>query len=245
VTEGARRALVTGAGRGIGRACALGLAADGADVTLLARTRSELDEVAREVRRSGRSCHVVAGDVTDVDVLSDAFGRAPVDVLVNVAGANHPEPFVDVPAERFDGLIALNLWATFFASQLAARSWLQTRRPGVIVNVSSQMGHVGAARRSVYCAAKHAVEGLTKALAVELGPSGIRVVSVAPTFVETSMTAAWLADPSERSHILSQIPLGTIGTPEDVASAVVFAASPGARLLNGTSLVIDGGWTAK
>ena len=241
----AERALITGAGRGIGRACALALAERGHDVTLLARTGAELERVAAEVRSHGRRPEIVVGDVTLPETLRTAFERGPVDLLVNSAGANHPEQFIEVPLERFDELMRLNVRATFVACQMAAKAWIEDGRRGVIVNLSSQMGHVGAVERSVYCASKHAVEGLTKALAVELGPSGIRVTSVAPTFVETPMTAASLGDPEKHQEIVSQIPLGFVGTAEDVAEAVVFAASKQARLLHGASLVIDGGWTAK
>lgn len=239
------RVVITGAGRGIGRACALAFAERGFDTTLIARTESELAEVAAQVRSEGQGAEVVVGDVTKPEVLHKAFETHPVQVLVNSAGTNYPEPFVAVPMERFDELMRVNVRATFLACQIAARSWLSAGTPGVIVNVSSQMGHVGAVNRSVYCASKHAVEGLTKALAVELGPSGIRVTSVSPTFIETPMTAAALADPEERREIVAQIPLGIVGVPRDVAEAVVFAASPNARLLHGSSLVIDGGWTAK
>jgi NAD(P)-dependent dehydrogenase (short-subunit alcohol dehydrogenase family) len=168
-----------------------------------------------------------------------------VDVLVNCAGTNRPEPFAEVEEKTFDYLWGLNVKAAFFVSQGVARRMLSDGRRGVIVNMSSQMGHVGAAGRTVYCVTKHAVEGLTKALAVELAPHGIRVVSVAPTFVRTAMTAAQLDDPPTRDEYLSQIPLGTFAMPEHVAAAVVFAASEGAALLTGTSVVIDGGWTAK
>lgn len=240
-----RRALVTGAGRGIGEACAVELARSGCDITCVARTRSDLDDTARQIRALGRRGDVVPGDVTDDRTLAEAFAQAPVDLLVNAAGTNHPEPFTEVPLKRFDELVALNLRATFAACQLAARGWIADGREGVIVNVSSQMGHVGARHRSVYCATKHAVEGLTKALAVELGPLDIRVVSVAPTFIATPMTADALADPDQRTEIVDQIPLGFVGEPRDVAHAVVFAASERARLLHGASLIIDGGWTAR
>jgi NAD(P)-dependent dehydrogenase (short-subunit alcohol dehydrogenase family) len=240
-----RRVLITGAGRGIGRASALHLARAGYDATLVARTRSELDEVAEVIRAEGRRADVIAGDVTERETLQTAFAQAPIDALVNSAGTNHPEPFVEVPVERYDALMELNVKATFMACQLAARHWLEEKHRGVIVNVSSQMGHVGAPLRTVYCATKHAVEGLTKALAAELGPRGIRVLSIAPTFIVTPMTEAALNDQQQRQTIIDQIPLGLVGTPDDVAGAVVFAISEQARLLHGSSLVIDGGWTAK
>jgi NAD(P)-dependent dehydrogenase (short-subunit alcohol dehydrogenase family) len=168
-----------------------------------------------------------------------------VDVLVNCAGANQPEPFIDVREETFDRLWTLNVKATFFASQAAARCMIDQGRGGVIVSISSQMGHVGASKRTVYCATKHAVEGLTKALAIELAPHGIRVVSVAPTFVRTAMTASQLDDPEVGRALLSEIPLGRFADPADVAAAVVFAASDGAKFLTGSSVIVDGGWTAK
>jgi NAD(P)-dependent dehydrogenase (short-subunit alcohol dehydrogenase family) len=237
-----RRAVVTGAGRGIGRACALALAAAGADVVALSRTASELDEV---VAAAGGRARAVACDVTDAGAVSDRIGALErVDVLVTSAGANIPEPFLDVPPEHLDALLAVNVRGTFLAAQAAARRMVATGG-GAIVTVSSQMGHVGAAGRTVYCATKHAVEGLTKALAVELAPHGIRVNAVAPTFVETPMTATFLADPAFRADIERRIPLGRIGRPEDVAAAVVFLASPAARLVTGASLLVDGGWTAQ
>jgi NAD(P)-dependent dehydrogenase (short-subunit alcohol dehydrogenase family) len=164
---------------------------------------------------------------------------------VNAAGTNIPEPFLDVDEAAFDALVAVNMKGTFLAAQAAARRMVAAGNGGAIVNLSSQMGHVGAARRSVYCATKHAVEGLTKALAVELAPHGIRVNAVAPTFVETPLTAPFLADDAFRAEVLDHIPLGRIGTVADVAGAVVFLASPAAALITGASLLVDGGWTAR
>jgi NAD(P)-dependent dehydrogenase (short-subunit alcohol dehydrogenase family) len=164
---------------------------------------------------------------------------------VNAAGTNIPEPFLQVSERSLDALLEVNVKGTFLAAQAAARRMVAGGRGGAIVNLSSQMGHVGAAGRSVYCATKHAVEGLTKALAVELAPHGIRVNSVAPTFVETPMTAPFLADEAFRAEVTGRIPLGRIGTVSDVTGAVVFLASPAACLVTGTSLVVDGGWTAQ
>jgi NAD(P)-dependent dehydrogenase (short-subunit alcohol dehydrogenase family) len=168
-----------------------------------------------------------------------------LDVVVNGAGANIPEPFVEVTEEHLDSLVAVNLKGVFLVTQAAVRAMLAARAPGTVINISSQMGHVGDANRSVYCATKHAVEGLTKALAVELAPHGIRVNAVAPTFVETPMTAPFFEDERFRDSVLSRIPLGRIGSVEDVTGAVVFLASPAAGLITGTSLVVDGGWTAR
>ena len=241
-----RVAVVTGAGRGIGRGCALALAESGADVVAVARTRAEVDAVARDVERLGRAGRAHVCDVTDargLDQLMRALER--VDVLVNAAGANIPEPFLQVSERSLDALLEVNVKGTFLTAQAAARRMVAARRGGAIVNLSSQMGHVGAAGQSVYCATKHAVEGLTKALAVELAPHGIRVNSVAPTFVETPMTAPFLADEEFRAEVIGRIPLGRIGSVSDVVGAVVFLASPAAGLVTGTSLVVDGGWTAQ
>jgi len=239
-------ALVTGAGRGIGRGCALALAGAGADIIALSRSRAELDEVAREAEGLEVNARAIPCDVTDrsrVDEIVESLER--VDILVNCAGTNFPEPFVDVTEEHLDALLALNVKATFCVSQVVVRAMLTRARPGAIINVSSQMGHVGAANRTVYCITKHAVEGLTKAMAVELAPSGIRVNSVAPTFIETPMTGPFFADERFRSDTLSRIPLGRVGHVDDVVGAVVYLASPAAALVTGTSLLIDGGWTAQ
>ena len=240
-----RVAVVTGAGRGIGRGCALALAETGADVVAIARTRGEVEAVAHEVERLGRTGLAQVCDVTDARGLDQVMRSLErIDVLVNAAGINIPEPFLQVRERSLDALLAVNVKGTFLAAQAAARRMVAGGRGGAIVNLSSQMGHVGAARRSVYCATKHAVEGLTKALAVELAPHGIRVNSVAPTFVETPMTAPFLADEAFRTEVAGRIPLGRIGNVSDVTGAVVFLASPAAGLVTGTSLV-DGGWTAQ
>jgi NAD(P)-dependent dehydrogenase (short-subunit alcohol dehydrogenase family) len=239
-------AVVTGAGRGIGRGCAIALAESGADVVAIARTRREVEAVAQEVEALGRGARAVVCDVTDARRLERVMRSLErVDVLVNAAGTNVPEPFLDVAESSLDALLAANVKGTFLATQAAARRMVAAGNGGAIVNVSSQMGHVGAPRRSVYCATKHAVEGLTKALAIELAPHGIRVNSVAPTFVETSMTAPFLADDAFRADVLERIPLGRIGSVSDVVGAVVFLASPAAGLVTGASLLVDGGWTAQ
>jgi NAD(P)-dependent dehydrogenase (short-subunit alcohol dehydrogenase family) len=241
-----RVAVVTGAGRGIGRGCALALAEAGADVVAIARTGEEVEAVAAEVDRLGRVGRAHVCDVTDarrLDQIMRSLER--VDVLVNAAGANIPEPFLQVDERSLDALLEVNVKGTFLAAQAAARRMVAARRGGAIVNLSSQMGHVGAAERSVYCATKHAVEGLTKALAVELAPHGIRVNSVAPTFVETPMTAPFLAHEEFRAEVVGRIPLGRIGSVSDVVGAVLFLASPAAGLVTGASLLVDGGWTAQ
>ena len=236
-----RVAVVTGAGGGLGRACARALRGAGASLVLLGRSRERLEAVAEETGGVVRPC-----DVTDADAVRAALAEPDrVDVLVTCAGGNRPRPFLEVPEDELDWSLALNVRGAFLAAQAAAARMAETGSGGAIVHVSSQMGHVGAAGRSVYCAAKHAVEGLTRATAVELAPLGIRVNAVAPTFVETPMTAPFLRAPSARAAVLERIPLGRLGRPEEVAAAVLFAASPAASLMTGASLVVDGGWTAQ
>jgi NAD(P)-dependent dehydrogenase (short-subunit alcohol dehydrogenase family) len=245
-----RSALVTGAGRGIGRACAMALAQAGAEVWLAARSRDEIERVAAAVRGAGGKAHAEVCDVTSPQQVRELIAKIPLlDVLVNNAGSNIPEPFIEVSEAHLDRLLELNVRAAFLVAQAAAKKMLEAperkARGGAILHMSSQMGHVGAPNRSVYCLTKHALEGLTKAMALELAPHGIRVVSIAPTFVETPMTRPMLARPEFGEWVRSRIPGGRVGQPEEVAAAVVFAASPAASLLTGTSLIVDGGWTAQ
>jgi len=232
-----RAALVTGAGRGIGRGCALALADAGAEVVAVSRSRRELESLG--VARPA------VCDVTDSTRVRELIaGLERLDVLVVAAGANLPEPLLEVPDRHLDAMLALNVRAVFVTLQAAAGRMV-AQGGGSIVLISSQMGHVGAPRRSVYCATKHAVEGLTKAAAVELAPHGVRVNAVAPTFVETSMTAPFLTDDDFRAEVEGQIPLGRIGRVEDVTGAVLYLASDASALVTGTSLRVDGGWTAR
>jgi NAD(P)-dependent dehydrogenase (short-subunit alcohol dehydrogenase family) len=232
-------AVITGATGGLGRACALAFARAGSRVALLGRSRPALEALAAEI---GPAAEAVPCDVTDGAQVRAAFaGLAPPAVFVACAGGNRPEPFLDVTEEALDWSWRLNVRGTFLTAQAAAAR--MAGRGGAIVLVSSQMGHVGAPLRTVYCAAKHAVEGLTKAMALELAPHGIRVNAVAPTFVETPMTRPFLTAPGAREAIVSQIPLRRLGTSEEVAEAVLFAA--GASLMTGASLRVDGGWTAR
>lgn len=245
-----RTALVTGAGRGIGRACVLALAGAGAEVWLAARSPDEIEQAAAEVRAAGGTAHAAVCDVTDANAVRKIIASIPVlDVLVNNAGTNIPEPFIEVSEERLDQLLRLNVRASFLVAQAAARKMLQhpdrARRGGAIINMSSQMGHVGQIGRSVYAMAKHALEGLTKATALELAAQGIRVVSIAPTVIDTPMIAPRMASPDFAQRVLERIPVGRVGQPEEVAAAVLFAASPAASLITGSSILVDGGWTAQ
>lgn len=241
-----RVAVVTGAGRGIGRGCAIALAEAGADVVLMARSRSELEEAAREVRAAGQNVQSMVCDVTDSRQVGEAVDfLEKIDILVNNAGTNVPEPFLEVSEENLDKMLAVNVKGVFLVAQAAARRMVERGESGSIINISSQMGHVGASGRTVYCATKHAVEGLTKAMAVELASHNVRVNSVAPTFVETPMTKPFLEDQAFKEDTLSRIPLGRLGRVEDVTGAVVFLASPAAGLITGASLLVDGGWTAQ
>jgi NAD(P)-dependent dehydrogenase (short-subunit alcohol dehydrogenase family) len=235
-------ALVTGAGRGIGRGCAEAFANAGARVIAVARSESDLAEVA--AHPSGR-IEALQGDVTTGELLSRIEALPDLSILVNNAGANRPQPFVDVDDDSLDFVLDLNVRAAFRVAQAAARSMLASKTKGSIVHMSSQMGHVGSPNRSVYCMTKHAIEGLTKAMAVELAPKGIRVNSVAPTFIETPLTKPMLDDPEFREFVFGMIPMGKLGTIDDVVSAVMYLVSPGAGMITGHSLKVDGGWTAQ
>jgi NAD(P)-dependent dehydrogenase (short-subunit alcohol dehydrogenase family) len=235
-------ALVTGAGRGIGRACAEALADAGASVIAIARSKDDLAEIA--THSSGRIATWTA-DVTDDKVIRRIKKIEHLSILINNAGANRPQPFVDVDAESLDYIINLNIRATFCVAQAAAKAMLEQGVEGSIVNISSQMGHVGSPKRTVYCMTKHAVEGLTKAMAVELAPNGIRVNSVAPTFVETPLTKPMLDDPEFKKFVFDMIPLKKLATYADVVAAVLYLVSPSAGMVTGHSLLVDGGWTAQ
>ena len=238
--------LVTGAGRGIGLAFAAALGDAGADVTLLSRTSAEIDAAAKAIRDAGGSATTMVLDITDIDAARSAILDAgPFDILVNNAGTNRPKVLSEMTAEDYDAVMALNVRAAYFAAQAAADGLIAAKRPGAIINVSSQMGHVGAVNRTVYCASKHAVEGMTKAMAIELAPHGIRVNSIGPTFIETPLAKPYLENLEFKAEVLSKIKLGRIGQVEDLMGAVVFLASDAAALITGTALLIDGGWTAE
>jgi NAD(P)-dependent dehydrogenase (short-subunit alcohol dehydrogenase family) len=240
-----RRALVTGAGRGIGLAVAAGLAEAGAAVVLAARSGAEVEQAAARIRAAGGEAEAIALDVTDIGAVDAAVGGGePFDILVNNAGGNQPEPFTEVRPETFDRLFALNVRSAFFAAQAVARRLVAAGRGGSIVNVSSQMGHVGGAGRSVYCGTKFAIEGITKAMAVELAPHGIRVNTLCPTFIETPMTAPYFENAAFRESVLQKIKLGRLGRPEDLLGAVLLLVSDAGALMTGSAVMVDGGWTA-
>ncbi len=240
-----KRILVTGAGRGIGLAAAHALAHFGAEVVLAARTVAEIEAAASAIRTAGGQAGAVALDVRDVDAVSRLFAEhRPFHVVVNNAGMNRTANFLDVPQIDFDDIMGLNVRASFFVAQAAARRMADEKLQGSIINVSSQMGHVGAATRSVYCASKWAIEGMTKAAAIDLAPLGIRMNSICPTFIETPLADSFLRNPEFKAQVLSKIKLGRIGRVNDVTGAIVFLSSDASALMTGSSIVIDGGWTA-
>jgi NAD(P)-dependent dehydrogenase (short-subunit alcohol dehydrogenase family) len=237
--------VITGASRGLGRGCAEAFAAQGAQVVLVARKADELEEAAASIRQQGGRAYPAVCDVTQPDEVESLFARlARCDVLINNAGTNRPQPFLEVTLDALDELIALNVRSMFVVAQAAARRMVAAGS-GVIINMSSQMGHVGGSDRSVYCMTKHAVEGLTKAMAIELAPRGVRVNSIAPTYIETPLTQPFFDDASFKNDVLRRIPLGRVGLIKEVASAVTFMASRDASLITGTSLRVDGGYTAQ
>lgn len=239
-----QHALVTGAGRGLGRACALALVEMGASVTLIARSREELETVAAEA--DGRAEFHVA-DVTQPEEVAAAVRAArehgDLSICVNSAGLNRPGPTLEQPLTDFDVVMDVNLRGTYLMCR-AVGEVLVERGDGRVINVSSQMGSVGYPGRAAYCASKHAVNGLTKALAVEWAPHAVTVNAVAPTFIETPLTAPMFEDPEFKAEVLRRIPLGRIGRVEEVSAAVAFLASPAASLVTGQILLIDGGWVA-
>ncbi len=236
-----KTALITGAGKGIGRACSLILAEYGAHVIAVARTQADLDSLSKEQP----NIEGWAFDVASSSFLERIEALDTLNILVNNAGTNRPEPFKDVSLENLNAVLDLNVRVAFLVAQAAVRVMLRAGGGGSIVHMSSQMAHVGSPDRTVYCMTKHAIEGLTKAMAVELAPNAIRVNSVAPTFTETPMTKPMFEKPDFKAFVDRMIPLGHVGKPEDVANAVLYLASPAAAMVTGHSLRVDGGWTAQ
>ncbi|MGH6745178.1 MULTISPECIES: SDR family NAD(P)-dependent oxidoreductase [unclassified Novosphingobium] len=238
-----RRAVVTGAGRGIGLGAAAALAAAGAEVTLVARTSAEIEAAAAEI---GNGAEAATLDVSNLDAVAAFFeSREPFHVLVNNAGTNRPKPMWEVSEDDYDAVLDLNLKSAFFVAQSCVKRMLATDTRGSLIHMGSQMGHVGGPNRSLYCASKWALEGMNKAMALDLAPHGIRSNTIAPTFIETPLTKPFFEDEAFKASVLSKIKLGRIGQVEDLMGAVLFLASDASALMTGTSLVVDGGWTAE
>ncbi len=249
-----RTALVTGGSKGIGLAAAAALVQAGASVTIAARSATELQAATEALRaqatQPGQAVAAQALDVTDSAAVADlvagqARRGAPFDILVNNAGMNRPGPITQLADADLDAVLALNVKSAFFVAREVVRALLAAGRPGSIINLSSQMGHVGGLDRTVYCATKHALEGLTKALAWEVGRHGIRVNTLCPTFIETAMTVRMFEDPTLRAYVEGGTALGRAGRVEEIMGAVVFLASDAASLVTGSALMVDAGWTAR
>ena len=235
-----RRAVVTGAGRGIGLAAAAALADAGADVTLVARTASEIEAAADAM---GGTAAIL--DVTDIAAVRAFFAARPAfDILVNNAGTNRPKPMMDVSEEDYDAVYDLNVKSAFFVAQAVVQRMIAAGIGGSLIHIGSQMGHVGGPNRSLYCGSKWALEGMNKAFALDLAAHNIRSNTIAPTFIETPLTKPYFEDPAFKASVLSKIKLGRIGQVEDLMGAIVFLASDASALMTGTSMIIDGGWTA-
>jgi len=242
-------ALVSGAGKGLGRACALALAEAGANLIIISRTQKDLDQVARIVKKFKSKCKTYVCDITNYNDLKNIINKqSRIDILINNAGTNIPEHFTKVKTKNMERLVKLNTIAAFNLAQLTSIKMIKTKNRkkigGAIVNMSSQMGHVGGRIRSVYNMNKFGIEGLTKGMAIDLAEYNIRVNSVAPTFVVTPMTKNFLKNKKFKKDTLNSIPLGRFAEMSEIASAVVFLASDAASMITGTSLLVDGGWTA-
>ena len=238
-----KRALATGGSRGIGFGCAVALAEAGAHVIVAARGATQVQAAVNEMAQAGLSAEALILDVTDIAAVRDVFdAHKPIDILVNSAGLARHSPALETTPEDFDAVAAVNIRAAYFLAQTAAQQMFG--RGGSIIQISSQMAHVGGIDRAVYCATKHAVEGMTKAMAIEWGPENIRVNTICPTFILTDLTKPTFDDPEKRAWIESKIKLPRVGQVEDVMGACLFLASDASALVTGTSLLVDGGWTA-
>ena len=240
-----KRALVAGASSGIGLACAVALAQAGADVTLVARRADALETLRAELHRAGLNASVLPLDITDLSATARAVeANGPFDVLVNAAGLARHGPALATEAGDYDAVMGVNVRAAYFLTRAVAQGLIDAGRPGSLINVSSQMGHVGGVDRAVYAASKHAIEGMTKSMAIEWGRHGIRVNTLCPTFVRTPLTEPTFQNPERRRWIEEKIKLGRAGTVEDMMGPVVFLASDASALVTGAALLVDGGWTA-
>ncbi|MBD1135679.1 SDR family oxidoreductase [Pelagibacterales bacterium SAG-MED47] len=245
-----KTAIVTGAGKGLGRACAIALAEAGANLVIISRTKKDLDEVSRKIKKLKSKCKSYVCDITNYSEIKEIINKqAKIDILINNAGNNIPEHFTKVKTKNMEYLVKINTIATFNLAQLCALKMIKFKNRkkigGAIINMSSQMGHVGGPIRSVYNMTKFGLEGLTKGMAIDLAKYNVRVNTVCPTFVVTPMTKKFLKSKKFKREVLGNIPLGRFAELSDVASAVVFLASDSASMITGTSLLIDGGWTAK
>jgi NAD(P)-dependent dehydrogenase (short-subunit alcohol dehydrogenase family) len=241
-----KRALVTGGGRGIGLAAAAALAEAGAHVTITARKPDEIEVAALAIRARGQQAEAIVADVTDIPHMQAMIGAAgPFDVLVNNAGGARHGPALEASVENFDFVSDMNLKGAYFTAQAVARGLVAAKKPGSLIHVTSQMGHVGGPNRSVYCATKWGVEGFSKAMAIEFGPHAIRSNTLAPTFIMTDMVRGFFEDQAFKTWVLDRIKLGRLGTLEELMGPIVFLASDAASLITGTSLLVDGGWTAE
>ena len=245
-----KTALITGAGKGLGKACAIALAKEGANVIIISRTKKDLNVVANKIEKLNRKCFPIVCDVSNYDEIKKNFSKIKkLDILVNNAGTNIPEYFTKVKKNDMDYLVNLNIKAAFNVAQFSTKIMLLSKNRkkigGSIINMSSQLGHVGAPKRSVYNMTKFAIEGLTKGMAIDLATKNIRVNTVCPTYVETPMVKKFFKNRKFKKWALSNIPMGRIATEKDVANSVVFLASNASAMITGTSLIVDGGWTAK
>jgi NAD(P)-dependent dehydrogenase (short-subunit alcohol dehydrogenase family) len=240
-----RRGLVVGGSSGIGLGCAVALAEAGAHVVIMARRSDQIDQVVKAMQEKGLSAEGIVGDVTDVDVTAALFAQLrPLDVFVNSAGLARHSPALKTKPDDFDVVMNVNLRGAYFAAQAAARIMIDDGRAGSIITISSQMAVVGGVDRAVYCGSKHAVEGFTKAMAVEFGKHGVRINTICPTFIRTPLTEQTFARPERVQWIEEKIKLGRVGEIEDIMGAVQFLASDASSLVTGSAMMIDGGWTA-
>ena len=245
-----KNAVVTGAGKGIGRACAIALAEAGANLIIISRTKKDLDEVSKKIKKFKSKCKSYVCDITNYDEIKTIINKQiKIDILINNAGNNIPEHFTKVKTKNMEYLVKINTIATFNIAQMCALKMIKSKNRkkigGSIVNMSSQMGHVGGPIRSVYNMNKWGLEGLTKGMAIDLAKYNIRVNTVCPTFVVTPMTKKFLKNKKFKRETLSNIPLGRFAELSEISSSVVFLASDAASMITGTSLLVDGGWTAK
>ena len=241
-----KRALVTGAGRGIGMGASIALAESGANVTLVSRTEKELKDLTDHINSQGFKASYEVLDVNNEDEVSNFINNTePFDILINNAGTNKPAKLIDTDLNDFDYVMSLNVRSVINLTKNVVKKMLHNNIKGSIINVSSQMGHVGGPNRTTYCSSKFAIEGFTKSLAIELGPNGIRVNTVCPTFIQTPMTEPFLKDEEFKKTTIGMIPLGRLGEVKDLMGPFVFLASEASSLMTGSSILVDGGWTAR